>query len=119
MKARCDNKNAPNFSAYGGRGISYDPRWASFKVFLADMGLRPVGLTLDRRNNEGPYNRENCRWATPSEQQRNKRPFKQPPGKVYGARLCGSCLSEYTARSPASKRCPTCQPGRRKLRYET
>ena len=71
MKSRCDNPNAPYYSHYGGRGITYCKEWESYKNFLADMGERPKGLTLDRINGNGNYEVDNCRWATPAEQSRN------------------------------------------------
>jgi hypothetical protein len=72
-KGRCLNPNDPKYAMYGGRGISMCSEWiASFETFLFDMGKAPGGYTLDRRNvNEG-YSRENCRWATPRQQSRNK-----------------------------------------------
>lgn len=73
MKARCSNRNSPDYSGYGGRGISYDPRWESFEIFLADMGVRPDGLTLDRINNDEDYGPSNCKWSTPKEQANNRR----------------------------------------------
>ena len=51
MKDRCNNKNNEHYDRYGGRGISYDPTWDSFEKFLADMGERPVGMSLDRKDN--------------------------------------------------------------------
>jgi hypothetical protein len=73
MKKRCTNKNYQHYNEYGGRGISYDANWDGFLEFLADMGNRPDGTSLDRVDVNGNYNKENCRWVSQTEQCRNKR----------------------------------------------
>lgn len=73
MLARCGNANRPDFKNYGGRGIAVCERWLEFQNFLADMGEKPRGLSIDRIDNDGNYEPDNCRWATPSEQRRNQR----------------------------------------------
>lgn len=77
LKARCDNSRDPGYKNYGGRGIGYESRWATFSEFLADMGEPPSGMFLDRIDNDGDYCRENCRWATRQEQNLNKRNIKR------------------------------------------
>lgn len=76
MKARCFREDNISFKAYGGRGITVDPRWLGpngFANFVLDMGPRPKGKTLDRKNPEGNYMPRNCRWATDKQQCENKR----------------------------------------------
>ena len=76
MLSRCRNPRDSHYPDYGGRGIRVTKRWQGrhgFKHFLADVGLRPAGKTLDRINNNGPYTPRNCKWSTPIEQTRNRR----------------------------------------------
>lgn len=76
MRGRCTNPARPDFHNYGGRGITYDPRWDDFRNFLADMGEKPIGMELDRIDNAGPYCKDNCRWATRKQQMENSRRSK-------------------------------------------
>ena len=74
MIARCYDPARRDFKWYGGAGISVCERWRnSFEAFVADMGARPAGTTLDRRVASADYSPDNCRWATAAEQANNRR----------------------------------------------
>jgi len=76
MKVRCLVTSDPAYKNYGARGVTLCERWLSFDNFYEDMGECPHGLTLDRIDNSAGYYKENCRWATYTDQNRNKRGVK-------------------------------------------
>lgn len=74
MKNRCTNPKAADWKYYGGRGIKLCKRWMKFENFLEDMGPKPSpDLSIDRINVNGNYTPKNCRWATHTEQSKNRR----------------------------------------------
>lgn len=107
----------PSYPQYGGRGIKVCDRWQRFENFLADMGVRPEGKTLDRIDTDGNYEPGNCKWSTASEQQQNKRRFfkgdfckhghEYAVDGVYinkrGVRQCKPCAKRNAAASRAKK----------------
>lgn len=75
MIQRCTNPNATAYESYGGRGITVYEKWYNFENFLRDMGDRPEGTELDRIDNNGNYEPNNCRWITHKENCQNRRPL--------------------------------------------
>lgn len=84
MIGRCSNPKNVKWKYYGALGVRVCERWLSFENFLADMGARPTGTTIDRYpNNAGNYEPGNCRWATSIEQRHNRRPkLKDSPPDI-------------------------------------
>lgn len=76
MRRRCLVKQSANYKHYGARGITICPQWDNFAVFAQDMGVPKIGLSLERIDNNRGYSPDNCRWATQTDQQRNKRTTK-------------------------------------------
>ena len=90
MRQRCYNPNDMHYKDYGGRGITICERWDKFKNFYEDMGEKPNGLEIERMNNNQGYSPENCKWATPKENSRNKRNNRIIK---YGGK--SQCLAEW------------------------
>lgn len=82
MIQRCTNPNNPRWLDYGGRGIGVCEKWKNFSNFLDDMGVRPVGKSLDRKDNSLGYYPENCRWSSPIEQQNTIIPLTKGTAEV-------------------------------------
>lgn len=97
MWQRCTNPKNTRYADYGGRGITVCKRWALFENFLEDMGLPPAGCTLDRKNNDGNYNKRNCRWADALIQARNSR--RAVNVCIDGTTLC---ISEWCRKTGVS-----------------
>ena len=86
MHSRCRNPSQASFGNYGARGITVCAEWSSFSTFLAYMGARPLGHTLDRKNNNAGYSKANCHWATRQEQNRNTRASRLDARKAHQIR---------------------------------
>lgn len=93
MFQRCTNPNHESYHLYGGRGIKVCKRWHRFENFLADMGERPAGMSIERENNSKGYGPRNCRWATPREQSLNRRDTRNLT--FQGETMC---LTDWAAR---------------------
>jgi hypothetical protein len=80
MWKRCRQPRHKFWKHYGGRGITVCDRWRDFALFYEDMGDHPGGrYSLDRKDCDGNYTPDNCRWATPHEQQSNRRNSRRSP----------------------------------------
>lgn len=79
MVDRCSNPNSTNYYRYGGRGIKVCDNWLKFENFLKDMGVPEKGLTIDRINNDGNYEKSNCRWVTHKVNCQNRSSTKKGP----------------------------------------
>ncbi len=97
MKDRCTNTKRPAYKKYGGRGIRVCAQWNDFATFSADilgeLGERPIGMTLDRKDNAGNYEPGNVRWATSREQAQNTR-----RNRLIEFRGETLCLTEWARR---------------------
>lgn len=103
MHQRCSNPNDKRFCHYGKRGIRVTPEWESFDVFFADMGHRPsIKHSLNRIDNDGPYCKENCEWATDTAQSRNRRGLR-----LLSHEGLSLPLSEWCERKELKRSCVT------------
>ncbi len=92
MKRRCKNPQEPGYKWYGAKGIGYCDSWEKFGNFLFDMGECPKGLTIERKESRGNYEKENCEWATPTANLRNRCCVKLSMDKAREIRKIGDVI---------------------------
>jgi hypothetical protein len=100
MLQRCRNPEATKYPAYGGVGITVCEQWQTFQGFFADMGARPPGTTLDRIDGEKGYSKDNCRWASPRQQQENIRTNRLV--RYEGVEMTRSALARKLGLGPST-----------------
>ena len=104
MIQRCTNPNYEHFVDYGKRGIIVCEKWYKFEAFLSDMGLKPSQkYSIERINNDGNYEPDNCKWATQVEQGRNQRINKNNTSGVRGVHW-NKKASKWAVRIKTSER---------------
>jgi len=105
LRERCTNPKNNRFAQYGGRGIAFCERWQSFENFLVDMGERREDMSIDRIDVNGNYEKSNCRWATKSLQNSNRRPYSpETRAKISAASLGRKMSPVAVAKHVATRR---------------
>lgn len=104
MLQRCNNPKDANYNNYGFRGITVCDKWKKFDGFFEDMGLKPKGLTIERKNNDLGYCKKNCCWATYTKQRRNQRISKRNKTGVNGVWFTKATQKYYVQIQIGAKR---------------